>query len=234
MQTKPRRDEDFDLLRTLKTDEDFTKTEPWRVFRIQAEFVEGFESLARVGPAVSIFGSARTPEDSPYYAAARDSAGRLAEAGLAVISGGGPGIMQAANEGAHKAGGDSIGLNIELPHEQNANPHQTLSLDFHYFFVRKMMFVKYSIGYIIYPGGFGTMDELFEALTLAQTGKIEQFPIVLYGSEYWQGLVDWIRHSMLDASCIGAKDLDLIQVTDDPIEAAEIIIDSARTQGYLA
>ncbi|MDP7398672.1 MAG: TIGR00730 family Rossman fold protein [Lentisphaeria bacterium] len=234
MQTNTRRDEDFELLRTQKEDEDFTKTEPWRIFRIQAEFVEGFESLARVGPAVSIFGSARTPEESPYYAAARDSAYHLAEAGLAVISGGGPGIMQAANEGARQAGGDSIGLNIELPHEQNANSHQTLSLDFHYFFVRKMMFVKYSIGYIIYPGGFGTMDELFEALTLAQTGKIEQFPIVLYSSGYWQGLVDWLRQGMLGASCISADDLDLIQVTDDPIEAADIIIGSARAQGYLA
>ena len=225
--------DDRELLRVPKHDEDFTQTDPWRVFRILGEFVEGFESLSKLGPAVSIFGSARTPADAPMYAAARDTARHVAEAGLTVLSGGGPGIMQAANEGAYNAGGESVGLNIELPHEQDPNPFQTLSLDYHYFFVRKVMFVKYSIAFIIFPGGFGTMDELFESMTLAQTGKIEQFPIVLYGRDYWQGLLDWLRDSMLEAGCISADNLDLIQISDDPKEAADLVINACRDQGYV-
>src|SRR5918998_1451340 len=188
--------QDEQLLETPKLDE-FKHTDTWRVFRIMGEFVEGFDELATVTRGVSIFGSARTPLDSPHYAAAQETAALLVRAGFAVITGGGPGIMEAANRGAFEAKGVSIGCNIELPFEQGANPYQTRSLRFNYFFVRKTMFVKYSTAFIIFPGGFGTFDELFEALTLIQTHKIRNFPVVLYGSKFWAGLLDWLESTIL-------------------------------------
>jgi uncharacterized protein (TIGR00730 family) len=224
---------DKDLLRTRKKDESFTDTDPWRVLRLQGEFVEGFEAMSKLGPAVAIFGSARMPQDSPYYKAAKETARLAAEAGLAVITGGGPSIMEAANQGAKEAGGVSVGCNIDLPMEQDPNPHQTLSMQFHYFLVRKMMFVKYSIAFIIFPGGYGTMDELFEALTLVQTEKIEHFPIVLYGPEYWKGLTDWLKDNVQGKGCIDDDDMELFTMVDKPEDAAKIVIDSARENGYL-
>ena len=179
-------------------DPGFVHTDPWRVLRIMGEFVDGFDVLARVGLAVTVFGSARVKPDSPYYAAAREVGAGIARRGFAVITGGGPGIMEAANRGANEAGGLSIGCNIELPHEQSPNPYANLSIDFRYFFVRKTMFVKYSEAFVVFPGGFGTMDELFEALTLIQTAKVKRFPVVLYGSQYWGGLLDWIRETLAD------------------------------------
>ncbi len=225
---------DHELLRTKSNGElDFTDSDPWRVLRIQGEFVEGFEALSKIGPAVSVFGSARTPSGSTYYEAAREIAKILAGSGLVVITGGGPGIMEAGNRGAAEAGGLSVGLNIELPMEQTPNPHQNFSLEFRYFFVRKMMFVKYSIGYVIMPGGFGTLDEMFEALTLSQTSKIQHFPVVLFGWDYWGGLLDWVRERMLADGYIGEADLDLFKITDDPAEAANIIIYKAQELGYV-
>jgi uncharacterized protein (TIGR00730 family) len=203
--------------------EDLAKSDTWRVFRIMAELVEGFEALNNVGPAVTIFGSARVPPDSPYYSKCLKIAERLAQDGFAVISGGGPGIMEAANRGAQNAHGVSIGLNIELPTEQAANQFQDIRVEFRYFFVRKLMFVKYAVGYVIFPGGFGTMDELFEALTLIQTKKIRSFPVVLVGREYWAGLFDWIRKTMLSANNISPEDLDLIHIVDEPEEVCAII-----------
>ncbi len=194
----------------------------WRVFRIMAEFVEGFEVLATVGKAVTIFGSARTRPDDPYYQAAQKTAGLLAKAGFAVITGGGPGIMEAGNKGAFEAGRKSIGLNITLPHEQESNRYQTTSLDFHYFYVRKVMFVKYAAGFICFPGGYGTLDELFEILTLVQTMKIKSMPILLYGPEYWSGLIDWIR-SRLNPEFIDAEDTDIFRVVDSPQEAVRVL-----------
>src|SRR5919107_250718 len=188
--------QDEQLLETPKLDE-FKHTDTWRVFRSMGEFVEGFDELATVTRGVSIFGSARTPPDSPHYAAAQETAGLLVRAGFAVITGGGPGIMEAANRGAFEAKGVSIGCNIELPFEQKPNPYQTRSLTLNYFFVRKTMFVKYSTAFIIFPGGFGTLDELFEALTLIQTRKIKNFPVVLVGSEYWGGMMTWIKDKLL-------------------------------------
>lgn len=223
---------DHELLLT-KPGGGFTDTDPWRVLRIQGEFVEGFEALSKIGPAVSIFGSSRLNEESPYYEAARTSARLLSESGLVVITGGGPGIMEAGNRGAAEACNLSVGLNIELPLEQIPNEYQNLSLEFRYFFVRKMMFVKYSIGYIIFPGGFGTIDETFEALTLSQTEKIRHFPVVLYSSKYWGGLLDWLRNTMLVEGCILEEDLNLLQVTDDPAEAANIIISKACQLGFI-
>lgn len=190
------------------------------------EFVEGFDTLADLGPAVTIFGSARTLPDDPYYAAAEETARRLAELGLAVITGGGPGIMEAANKGATEAGGESVGCNIELPFEQGLNAYVRTSIEFRYFFVRKTMFVKYAEGFIIFPGGYGTLDELFEALTLIQTEKVRNFPVVLFGSEYWAGLVDWIRGRMLAEGKISPEDLDLMVITDSPEEAVRVILDS--------
>ena len=224
---------DNELLATRPLESDFTTTDPWRVLRIQGEFVEGFEALSKLGPAVSIFGSARMTPENKYYEAARMASRILSENGLAVITGGGPGIMEAGNRGAAEAGGLSVGLNIELPHEQKPNPYHNLSLDFRYFFVRKTMFVKYSIGYIIFPGGFGTLDETFEALTLSQTGKIEHFPVVLYGWEYWGGLIDWIKNTVLEEACVKEEDLNLFQITDDPAEAANIIIYKAQELGFI-
>jgi hypothetical protein len=212
---------------------EFSDTDPWRVMRIQGEFVEGFEALSRIEPAVCIFGSARLKEGSPFYEAARKTSRVLAENGLVVITGGGPGIMEAGNRGAAEAGGLSVGLNIELPTEQVPNPYQNLSLEFRYFFVRKMMFVKYSIGYVIFPGGFGTLDEMFEALTLSQTRKILHFPVVLFGWEYWGGLIDWLKERMMGEGFVNSEDLDLFKVTDDPDEAATIIIYKAQELGFI-
>jgi uncharacterized protein (TIGR00730 family) len=204
---------------------DFLHTDPWRVLRIQGEFVYGFNALAEIGAAVAVFGSARTAPDHPYYAAARELGKRLAEAGFAVITGGGPGIMAAANLGAQEAGGLSVGCNIELPFEQVANPFANLALNFRYFFVRKTMFVKYSEGFVIFPGGFGTLDELFEALTLVQTQKIHRFPIVLFGSAYWSGLLDWIKTTVLAEGAVSPEDLNLLVVTDSIDEVCEIMVD---------
>jgi uncharacterized protein (TIGR00730 family) len=206
----------------------FTSTDPWRVLRIQGEFVEGFETLATTREAVSIFGSARVRPDHPQYQAAVEVARLLGEAGYAIITGGGPGIMEAGNRGALLAGAPSIGLNIELPFEQGTNRFVGIPVDFHYFFVRKTMFVKYSQGFVIFPGGFGTMDELFEALTLIQTGKIENFPVVLFDSQYWNGLLTWIREVMLAEGKIAPADIDLMMVTDSPQEAAEFVIECSR------
>ncbi len=197
------------------------EADPWRVLRIQAEFVEGFDALAHVGPAVTVFGSARVKTDDPMYDAARRIAGGLARHGFAVITGGGPGIMEAANRGAREGGGLSVGCNIELPFEQDMNAYVDLGIEFRYFFVRKMMFVKYAEAFIIFPGGFGTLDELFEALTLIQTGKIVHFPVVLFGSAYWKGLLDWIRDPVLKEAKISPDDLDLMVVTDDVEEAVQ-------------
>lgn len=190
-------------------------TDTWRVFRIMAEFVEGFEEMSDLGPAVTIFGSARTRPDHPDYKAAERTAALLVKNKLAVITGGGPGIMEAGNKGAIEAGGKSIGLNITLPHEQEGNRYTTKSLDFHYFYVRKVMFTKYASAYVCFPGGFGTMDEFFEVLTLIQTLKVQAFPIVLYGSQYWNGLVDWMRKSLAE-NFIDGEDLDIFRVVDTP------------------
>ncbi len=203
--------------------EDLAKSDTWRVFRIMAELVEGFEALNNIGPAVTIFGSARLQPGSPYYNKCLKVAENLAKDGFAVISGGGPGIMEAANKGAQNANGVSVGLNIELPKEQMTNQFQDVRVEFRYFFVRKLMFVKYAVGYVIFPGGYGTMDELFEALTLIQTKKIRSFPVVLVGREYWEGLFDWLRKTMLAAGNINPEDLDLMHVVDDPEEACAII-----------
>jgi hypothetical protein len=202
---------------------DFLDSDPWRSLRILAEFVEGFDALAAVGPAVSVFGSARMADGHPMYAAARDLGARLAGLGYAVITGGGPGIMEAANRGCQEAGGLSVGCNIELPQEQGLNPYVDLGIEFRYFFARKMMFVKYADAFVIFPGGFGTLDELFEALTLIQTKKIQDFPVILIGKDYWSGLLDWLRGTLLGASAIHAEDVDLLRVTDDPEEACRII-----------
>ena len=200
---------------------DWVHTDPWRVLRIQSEFVEGFGALAELGPAVSIFGSARTKPDDPMYEAAQRIAAKLCGEGYAVITGGGPGAMEAANRGASECGGVSVGLGIELPHEQGMNEWVDLGINFRYFFVRKTMFVKYAQGYVVLPGGFGTMDELFEALTLVQTQKITSFPIVLFGTEYWGGLIDWLRTTMLTDGKIGQPDIDMLHLTDDVDEAVE-------------
>jgi uncharacterized protein (TIGR00730 family) len=196
--------------------------DPWRVLRILSEFVEGFDALNEVGPAVTVFGSARAHPNDPYYLAGRQLGGALARRGFAVITGGGPGIMEAVNRGCHEAGGLSVGCNIELPHEQSLNRYVDLGVEFRYFFVRKNMFVKYARGFVIFPGGFGTLDELFESLTLAQTGKIEHFPIVLFGSSYWRGLLDWLEDHVLTSGAIAPEDLKLMTLTDDPEEAAEM------------
>jgi uncharacterized protein (TIGR00730 family) len=217
--------QDEQLLESPGPDE-FTHTDTWRVFRIMGEFVEGFDELATLTRGVSIFGSARTRIDDTYYQAAQETAALLARVGYAVITGGGPGIMEAANKGAFEAGGLSIGCNIELPFEQGSNPYLTKSLKFKYFFVRKMMFVKYSLGFIIFPGGFGTLDELFEALTLIQTKKIRNFPVVLFGSTYWDGLLGWIRDYALQEGKVTDQDLKLLHVTDSPAEVVKIIVDS--------
>ncbi|MGE5247818.1 MAG: TIGR00730 family Rossman fold protein [Verrucomicrobiota bacterium] len=204
--------------------DELTGGETWRVFRIMSEFVEGFEGLKDVGPAISIFGSARTRKNDRLYKTTIKIAEGLARRGFAVISGGGPGIMEAANRGARLGKGLSIGLNIVLPAEQRANRYQDISIDFRHFFARKVMFVKYASGYIIMPGGFGTLDEFFESLTLMQTGKIRRFPVVLFGRRYWGGLLRWMEHTMLSEGTISASDMDLFHLTDDPADAVEYII----------
>ncbi|MCW2811179.1 MAG: hypothetical protein JWP61_1637 [Friedmanniella sp.] len=210
---------------------DWVHTDPWRVLRIQAEFVEGFGTLAELGPAAAIFGSARTLPSDPAYVQAETVARRLAAAGLAVITGGGPGIMEAANKGAAEAGGVSVGLGIELPFESGLNPYVNLGINFRYFFARKTMFVKYAQGFVVMPGGFGTLDELFEALTLVQTRKVTTFPVVLFDSDYWGGLVDWLRRTALDRGAISAPDLDMFTVTDDPDEAVAALLSHKPHRG---
>ena len=194
----------------------------WRVLRMLSEFVEGFDALHDIGPAVSVFGSARTETSDPMYERARLTGAALARRGLAVITGGGPGLMEAVNQGAQEAGGLSIGLNIELPHEQELNRYVELGIEFRYFFARKTMFVKYARGFIIFPGGYGTLDEMFEALTLAQTGKIDHFPIVLFGHSYWSGLLRWLDDPVLRVGAVSKEDIELLTITDDPEEAAEL------------
>jgi len=208
---------------------DWVHTDPWRVMRIQSEFVEGFGALAELGPAISVFGSARTRVDDPFYALGVELGGKLVDAGFAVITGGGPGVMEAANKGACEAGGVSVGLGIELPFESGLNEYVDRGVNFRYFFARKTMFVKYAQGFIVLPGGFGTFDELFEALTLVQTEKVTSFPIVLVGTSYWSGLVDWIRDTVLADGKISARDLDMFRLTDDIDEAIEVMV-SARDQ----
>ncbi len=204
---------------------EFIHTDPWRVFRIMGEFVEGFDALANLGPAVTIFGSARVKPDHEQYAQARETARLVGEAGFTVITGGGPGIMEAANAGARDAGVMSVGCNIELPFEQHVNPYVDVAINFRYFFVRKTMFVKYAEAFVIFPGGFGTLDELFEALTLIQTDKVRDFPVILFGKAYWQGLLDWIEGTLLAEGKISPDDLKLMVVTDSPEEIARIIVD---------
>jgi uncharacterized protein (TIGR00730 family) len=212
---------------------DWVHTDPWRVLRIQSEFVEGFGLLAELPRAVSVFGSARTPRDHPHYAAGVAIGAALARAGYAVITGGGPGAMEAANRGAGEAGGMSVGLGIELPFEQDLNEWVDVGIAFRYFFVRKTMFVKYAQAFVILPGGFGTLDELFEALTLVQTRKVTRFPVILFGVEYWSGLIDWVRTTLAETGTINAADLDLITLTDDVDEVISVIqaADSARRAG---
>jgi uncharacterized protein (TIGR00730 family) len=202
---------------------EWVHTDPWRVLRIQSEFIEGFGTLAELGPAVSIFGSARTPRDDPLYATAERLAAELVRAGYAVITGGGPGTMEAANKGAADAGGVSVGLGIELPFETGLNPYVNLGINFRYFFARKTMFVKYARGFVVMPGGFGTLDELFEALTLVQTRKVTSFPVVLFDRSYWAGLLDWLHSTALDRGTISPADLGLFTVTDDVAEAVAAV-----------
>jgi uncharacterized protein (TIGR00730 family) len=222
--------EDEKLLQSGGDRDDFTRTDPWRVLRIMGEFIEGFDNLAPIRRGVSIFGSARTHPDDPQYQAAQEVSRLLAEAGFAIITGAGPGIMEAANKGAKLGGGQSIGCNIELPFEQGANPSVDTMVNFRYFFVRKTMFIKYSNAFIIFPGGFGTLDEAFEALTLIQTGKIYQFPVIMFGRHYWAGLIRWIQSRVLGEAKISPGDLDLILLTDDPKEAAHAVIQAWESQ----
>jgi uncharacterized protein (TIGR00730 family) len=229
------RTEDEKLLQSPSADPldftlDFTRQDTWRVMRIMAEFIEGFDNLASVTKGVTIFGSARTHPEDPQYTAAQEVARLLAKEGFAIITGAGPGIMEAANRGAKEAGGKSIGCNIELPFEQGANPYVDTLINFRYFFVRKTMFIKYSNAFIIFPGGFGTLDEAFEALTLIQTGKIYQFPVILFGRHYWAGLIRWIQARLLGEKKISAGDMDLMIMTDDPAEAAKIVLQAYEAQ----
>ena len=231
----PSKNEDLELFRpSYKPKSDFTHTDPWRVLRIQSEFVEGFDALAGAGPCIAFFGSARTLPDDPYYKAAEETAALLAKKGFGIITGGGPGIMEAANKGAFEAGGLSIGCNIDLPLEQSVNNYQNISLEFRYFFVRKTIFIKYSVGYVIFPGGFGTLDEMFEALTLAQTGKIEHFPIALYGEDYWKDLYQWIDECLIVKYCtINPEDKNLYSVVDNPQEAVKYITHTINENDFI-
>jgi uncharacterized protein (TIGR00730 family) len=206
----------------------FVDTDPWRVLRIMSELVEGFGALAEVPRAVSIFGSARVAETDPMYESARQVGSKLAKAGFAVITGGGPGLMEAANRGCKEAGGVSVGCNVELPFEQHLNPYVDLGIDFNYFFVRKVMFVKYAEGFVLFPGGYGTLDEMFEALTLIQTGKVYRFPVVLFGSKYWAGMVNWLKNTVLAEAKISAPELGIFLVTDDPDEVVSTIVGAVR------
>lgn len=231
-----RKTDDFALLNPPKPAgvprDDFTTSDTWRVLRIMSELVHSFEIMSKTGPAVAVFGSARLPETSPYYEAAREVSCRLARSGWAIITGGGPGIMEAANRGARDAvrPGEkmSIGLNIELPFEQKSNPYVEMDVNFHYFFCRKLNFVKYASAFVIFPGGFGTMDELFESLTLVQTHKIQNFPVVLFGTKYWGGMMDWLRETMLPHGTILPADLDLLHLTDDPNEVISYVFEHTR------
>jgi uncharacterized protein (TIGR00730 family) len=217
-----------------RASDDFTRTDTWRAMRIMSEVIEGFDTLAGVEKGVSVFGSARTHPDDPRYAQSTEVSRLLAEAGFSIITGAGPGIMEAANKGARLGGGRSIGCNIELPFEQGANPYVDTLVNFRYFFVRKTMFIKYSVAFIIFPGGFGTLDEMFEALTLIQTGKIYQFPVILFGRHYWAGLVRWLQTRVLGERKISPGDLDLILLTDDPVEAANAVISAYNEQNKTA
>jgi uncharacterized protein (TIGR00730 family) len=199
----------------------------WRIFRIMAEFVEGFQTMPDVGKAVTIFGSARTKPTDPYYKAAEQTAKLLAKAGYGVITGGGPGIMEAGNKGAFESGAASVGLNISLPQEQTSNPYQTVTLDFHYFYARKVMFVKYASAFICFPGGYGTLDEFFETTTLIQTLKVDPFPVILYGTPHWTGLVEWMRHELV-GPFIGAEDLDIFRLVDSPKEAVALVVEAEK------
>jgi len=230
-----RKNEEKELLKFSNTEvSDFIHTDPWRILRIQSEFVEGFDTLAGIGPCISVFGSARTRPDDKYYNEAEETARQIVKKGLGVITGGGPGIMEAANKGAFETGGVSVGCNIELPFEQEPNDYQTVSLEFRYFFVRKMMFVKYSIGYVIFPGGYGTLDELFEALTLTQTHKIEHFPIVLFGSDYWTDLIEWINRCLVEKYCtISVEDTGLFKIVDEPEEAVDHIYNIIKKENLI-
>ena len=210
---------------------DWVHTDPWRVLRIQAEFVEGFGALAELGPAVGVFGSARTPADHPYYAVGEEVGRKLADAGFAVITGGGPGAMEAANKGASEAGGVSVGLGIELPFEAGLNEWVDKGINFRYFFARKTMFVKYAQGFVVLPGGLGTFDELFEALTLAQTQKITRFPVVLLGTSYWQGLLDWLHGTVCAEGKVDEKDLDMLTLTDDVDLAVAMMVEASAEEG---
>lgn len=206
--------------------------ESWKIFQIMAEFVEGFEQLAMISPSVSIYGSARTKPDHPYYQLTEELAYQLSESGFSVVSGGGPGIMEAANKGAYRGKSKSIGLNIVLPHEQTGNPYQDISLNYRHFFSRKVMFVKYASAYVVMPGGFGTLDELAEVLTLIQTGKSRRFPIILMVREFWEPLIDWFKNTLVKEGTISAKDLDLFQIIDDPTEVVETIFSFYEKQGF--
>jgi uncharacterized protein (TIGR00730 family) len=207
---------------------DFTLTDPWRVFRIMSEFVDGFDALAHIPPSIAFFGSARLKPHSPAYQAAEETARLLAKEGFGIITGGGPGIMEAANKAAQEDGSCSIGCNIELPFEQASNPYLDISVDFSYFFVRKTMFVKYSEAFVIFPGGFGTMDELFEALTLIQTKKVNHFPVILYDSAFWGGMIDWMNKAMVEMGTVSPEDVLLLRLCDDPEEICQIVVDSYK------
>lgn len=206
--------------------------ESWKIFQIMAEFVEGFERLARIKPSVSIFGSARTPEDHPHYLLAEQIARLLSDAGFSVVSGGGPGIMEAANKGCFGGKSPSIGLNIQLPHEQSGNDYQDIALNFRHFFSRKVMFVKYASAYVVLPGGFGTLDELAEILTLVQTGKTRRIPIVLVGSDFWSGLIDWFKRTLVQQGTISPEDINLFQVLDKPQDVVDAIFQHYERRGF--
>jgi hypothetical protein len=216
------------------TNTTFVHEDPWRIFRIMAEFVDSFQTMSQVGPAVTIFGSARLKPNEKYYKAAQEIGKGLAKHNLAVITGGGPGVMEAANKGAAHAGGKSVGLNIELPHEQTGNKFSNIPIHFHYFFARKVCFVKYSLGFIFMPGGFGTLDEFFEVATLVQTQRIPEFPLVMFGTDHWRGLLAWMKSRLEKDKLISPGDLDLVKVTDDVDEVVEIIRDYERRIGYPA
>jgi uncharacterized protein (TIGR00730 family) len=233
--TQKRKDNDRELLRWTEEDREaaaaFTHADQWRVLRILGEFVEGFEALAELGPAITIFGSARSGEDDPMYVAARRVGELLARTGFTVITGGGPGIMEASNRGAAEAGGESVGVGIDLPYEQGTHQYVTLPLEFRYFFVRKTMFAKYASGFVFFPGGYGTLDELFESLTLIQTGKMDTMPVVLFGSAYWKGLFDWIVDTVRANGNISPGDEALMTITDDPEEVVELMLQGMRNRG---
>lgn len=224
--------EDKELLQTPPLQKDFTQEDPWRILRIQGELVEGFDALSKLPPSVAFFGSARMGTESPYYEQGRELARILSQKGFGIITGGGPGLMEAANQGAFEVKGISVGCSIQLPQEPVPNPFQTIALSFRYFFVRKLMFIKYALGFVILPGGYGTFDEMFEALTLVQTDKIDHFPIVLLGRSFWQGLVDWLADAPIKAGAIGPNDLNLFRLTDDPSEAAQYILDNSPIQPH--